>query len=213
MKLNKDDLRLYAITDRSWLKEKQSIFDIVEEALAGGATMIQVREKALKREDFIKQVLAIKPLCHRYSVPLIVNDDVYVAIESKADGVHVGQNDLDSGYVRKMIPSSMILGVSTQTVEQSIRAEKMGADYLGVGAIFPTSTKDDASSLNVNILKEITSSVSLPIVAIGGICEHNICKLENSGIAGISLISAIFAQPDIQKTTSDLLEIVKRTKF
>ncbi|MCY1152747.1 MAG: thiamine phosphate synthase [Sphaerochaetaceae bacterium] len=213
MKFSKDQLKLYAITDRQWLKDNQSIYDIVEQALEGGATMIQVREKTLDKNSFIKEVKSILPLCHRYGVPLIVNDDIQVALESKADGIHLGQSDLNSNNINKVVPQSMILGISAQNINQALKAEKMGASYLGVGAVFTTDTKRDASVLNPFILKEIAQSVNIATVAIGGINNNNIKLLENTSIAGISLISAIFAQDNIQQATSDILSIIKRTKF
>ncbi|MDC7251158.1 MAG: thiamine phosphate synthase [Sphaerochaetaceae bacterium] len=213
MKFSKDQLKLYAITDRHWLKDNQSIYDIVEQALEGGATMIQVREKTLDKNSFIKEVKSILPLCHRYGVPLIVNDDIQVALESKADGIHLGQSDLNSNNLNKVVPQSMILGISAQNINQALKAEKMGASYLGVGAVFTTDTKRDASVLNPFILKEIAQSVNIATVAIGGINKNNIKLLENTSIAGISLISAIFAQDNIQQATSDILSIIKRTKF
>ncbi|MGD6730590.1 MAG: thiamine phosphate synthase [Pleomorphochaeta sp.] len=213
MKFSKDQLKLYAITDRQWLKDNQSIYDIVEQALEGGSTMIQVREKTLDKNSFIKEVKSILPLCHRYGVPLIVNDDIQVALESKADGIHLGQSDLNSNNINKVVPQSMILGISAQNINQALKAEKMGASYLGVGAVFTTDTKRDASVLNPFILKEIAQSVNIATVAIGGINNNNIKLLENTSIAGISLISAIFAQDNIQQATSDILSIIKRTKF
>ncbi len=213
MKFSKDQLKLYAITDRTWLKENQSIYDIVEQALDGGATIIQVREKTLDKYSFIKEVKTILPLCHRYGVPLIVNDNIQVALESKADGIHLGQSDLNSSNINKLVPQSMILGISAQNINQALKAEKMGASYLGVGAVFSTDTKVDADNLNPKILKEIAQSVDIATVAIGGINKNNIKLLENTSIAGISLISAIFAQDNILEATQDLLSIVERTKF
>lgn len=213
MKFYNEQLKLYAITDRQWLKKDQSLFDIVEQALDGGATMIQVREKSLDEISFIKEVKEIIPLCHRYGVPVIVNDKISVAINSNADGIHLGQDDLSTSFIKNKIPTSMILGISAQTVEQALEAEKLGASYLGVGSVFKTDTKSDAITLSPKILKEISQSVKIPTVAIGGITKDNIHLLENTSIEGISLISAIFAQEDISKATTELLEIVKGTKF
>ena len=213
MKFYNEQLKLYAITDRQWLKKNQSLFSIVEQALDGGATMIQVREKSLDEISFIKEVKEIIPLCHRYGVPVIVNDKISVAINSNADGIHLGQDDLSTSFIKNKIPTSMILGISAQTVEQALEAEKLGASYLGVGSVFKTDTKSDAITLSPKILKEISQSVKIPTVAIGGITKENIHLLENTSIEGISLISAIFAQEDISKATTELLEIVKGTKF
>ena len=213
MKFDKNQLELYAITDRSWLKKDQSIYDIVEQAIAGGATMIQVREKNLSKRDFIKEVCNIKPLCYRNNIPLIVNDDLSIAIESNADGIHLGQQDLKKYLIESSIPKSMILGISAQNLEQAIEAKNMGAHYLGVGAIFPTSSKDDAQNLNISILKEITKNVDIPVVAIGGINEDNIPLLSNTNINGVSIISAIFAKDDVKTAAENLKKIIRRTSF
>ncbi len=213
MKLNKDCLKLYAITDRSWLKKNESIYDIVEKALAGGATMIQIREKTLERNLFLKEIINIIPICHRYGVPLIVNDYLSLAIESKADGVHIGQKDIISSITNMNIPESMILGISAGSIKQAQIAKNSGADYLGVGAVFPTSTKNDAENLNLNILRSIAESVDIPTVAIGGINKKNIPLLANTSIAGVSLISAIFNNEDIKSATTNLRNIIERTNF
>ena len=213
MKLDRNSLKLYAITDRSWLKKNESIYDIVEKALDGGITMLQIREKFLARDLFLKEINNIKPMCHRYGVPLIVNDYLSLAIESNADGIHIGQKDIKSSINNMNIPKSMILGVSAMSIEQAKLAEKSGADYLGVGAVFPTTTKQNAENLNVNILKTIAERTSIPTVAIGGINKENISLLTNTSIAGISLISAIFNSNDIKKATIEIKEIIERTKF
>lgn len=213
MKFTKDQLKLYAISDRSWLNQNQNLYDIIEQALDGGATMIQIREKNLDKNQFLKEVVNIKPLCKRYGVPLIVNDNLSIAIEAKADGVHLGQNDIYNYSILKNIPKSMIIGLSAQTVEQAKRGEKYGATYIGVGSIFNTQTKKDAQNLSIDILKEITANINIAVVAIGGITKENINLLENTSIAGISVISSIFAQSNITKATRELLDIVKRTAF
>ena len=213
MKLDRNSLKLYAITDRSWLKKNESIYDIVEKALDGGITMLQIREKFLDRDLFLKEINNIKPMCHRYGVPLIVNDYLSLAIESNADGIHIGQKDIKSSINNMNIPKSMILGVSAMSIEQAKLAEKSGADYLGVGAVFPTTTKQNAENLNVNILKTIAERTSIPTVAIGGINKDNISLLTNTSIAGISLISAIFNSNDIKMATIEIKEIIERTKF
>lgn len=213
MKFSKEQLKLYAITDRSWLKNDQTICDIVEEAILGGATMIQIREKEISKEKFIEEVYKIKPICKTYNIPLIINDDLEIALNCEADGVHLGQSDLTENFSRKDIPSAMILGISAQNLSQALKAESFGADYLGVGAVFPTDTKKDADNLNLDILKEITSNVSIPVVGIGGINLTNIPLLKGSQIAGVSIISAIFASDDIIKTTKELSRVIDRTKF
>jgi len=200
-------LCLYAITDHTWLQGR-SIEEVTEEALIGGATMIQIREKNISFDEYVKRALSLKKLCHRYGVPLIVNDNVEVAIASEADGVHVGQSDLDCISARKKIPSSFILGVSAQTVEQAQEAERNGADYLGVGALFPTDTKEDAHTISLDLFDEICSSVSLPIVGIGGIDCAKIKRLKGHKMKGVSVISAIFASPNITKATAELYQEV-----
>ena len=212
MNIKREDLLLYAITDRYWLNGRR-LYDDVEKALRGGATILQLREKELDDESFLREAIELKELCGRYNVPFIVNDNVEVALKSDADGIHVGQHDMEASDVRRLIGKDKILGVSAQTVEQAILAEKMGADYLGVGAVFPTGSKDDADDVSLETLEAICRSVSIPVVAIGGIKEENIKLLSGRGIAGISVISAIFAQPDIEEATKRLLTECDRGRF
>lgn len=202
------DLTLYAITDRHWLNG-QTLKSQVEKALKGGATMIQIREKDLNEKDFLLEAEELLALCRSYNVPFIVNDNVELAVKVGADGVHVGQSDMNARDVRALIGNDKILGVSTQTVEQALFAQECGADYLGVGAVFPTGSKDDAEVLDRKTLMDICKAVSIPVVAIGGITKDNVRELKGTGIAGISVISAIFAQKDIQNATAELL---KRTE-
>lgn len=202
------DLTLYAITDRHWLNG-QTLKSQVEKALKGGATMIQIREKDLNEKDFLLEAEELLALCRSYNVPFIVNDNVELAVKIGADGVHVGQSDMNARDVRALIGNDKILGVSTQTVEQALFAQECGADYLGVGAVFPTGSKDDAEVLDRKTLMDICKAVSIPVVAIGGITKDNVRELKETGIAGISVISAIFAQKDIQNATAELL---KRTE-
>ena len=202
------DLTLYAITDRHWLNH-QTLKSQVEKALKGGATMIQIREKDLNEKDFLLEAEELLALCRSYNVPFIVNDNVELAVKIGADGVHVGQSDMNARDVRALIGNDKILGVSTQTVEQALFAQECGADYLGVGAVFPTGSKDDAEVLDRKTLMDICKAVSIPVVAIGGITKDNVRELKGTGIAGISVISAIFAQKDIQNATAELL---KRTE-
>lgn len=203
MKFDKKDLLLYAVTDRSWL-HGQSLYDQVREALEGGTTMLQLREKELDYSRFLEEGLEIQKLCRSFHVPFIINDNVTLAKEIGADGVHVGQSDMAAGDVRALLGPDKILGVSAQTVEQAVLAEKNGADYLGVGAVFPTGSKADAVEVSHNTLREICSAVSIPVVAIGGITRDNISQLAGSGICGIAVISAIFAQADIRAASADL---------
>ena len=202
MNCDKKDLLLYAVTDRAWLGNK-TLAQQVEESLKG-ATMIQLREKHLDRETFKTEALELKELCRRYSVPLIINDNVELALEIGADGVHVGQEDLEAGRARSLLGPDKILGVSAHCVEEALRAQKAGADYLGAGAVFPTGTKDDVSVLPYERLKDICAAVDIPVVAIGGIGAHNILQLSGSGVAGVAVVSAIYAQPDVQQAARDL---------
>lgn len=209
MKFDKKSLLLYAVTDRSWLGS-ETLESAVEKALIGGATIVQLREKELDTEKFLAEAKVIKELCKKYQVPFIVNDNVDIAIAVDADGVHVGQKDMEAGKVRELIGRDKILGVSVQTVEQAVLAEKRGADYLGVGAVFHTGSKADADHVSYETLKEICKTVSIPVVAIGGINKDNIMELSGSGICGIAVISAIFAQPDIVKATAQLKELTQK---
>ena len=208
MNCDKNSLLLYAVTDRSWLNGR-TLYEQVEDALKGGATFIQLREKKLDKEDFLKEAIEIQALCREYHVPFVINDDVDIALQMDADGVHVGQSDMEAGDVRAKLGPDKIIGVSTQTVEQAILAEKHGADYLGVGAVFPTTSKDDAAEVSYDTLKAICEAVSIPVVAIGGITQENVVKLTGSGIDGVAVISAIYAQKDIKKAAADLKAAVK----
>ena len=209
MKCDKNDLILYAVTDRTWLGNR-TLCEQVEETLKGGATFVQLREKELDDKAFLKEAFAIKELCRKYNVPFVINDNVDIAVMVNADGVHVGQKDMAAGYVRTVIGKNKILGVSVQSVEQAILAEKMGADYLGVGAVFSTGSKADADDVSHETLKEICDAVSIPVVAIGGIGIDNILELTGSGICGVAVISAIFAADNIQKATAKLKKITKQ---
>ena len=209
MKLDKKSLLLYAVTDRAWLNGKP-LYEQVEKAIKGGVTFVQLREKNLTEEEFTKEALEIQKLCKKYNIPFIINDNVEIARLIKSDGVHVGQDDMKANNVRAIIGEDKILGVSVQTVEQALLAKKAGADYLGVGAIFPTGSKSDAYDVSLNTLKEICSAVNIPVVAIGGISTENVSELKNSGISGIAVISAIFAKEDIESETKKLKELTKK---
>ncbi len=203
MKVSKESLLLYAITDRSWLRGR-TLRSQVEEALDGGATFLQLREKNLDDAHFLEEARELQALCREHGVPFIVNDNVDVALAMGADGIHVGQHDMEAGDVRKLLGPDKILGVSAQTVDQAILAEQRGADYLGVGAVFPTGSKDDADDVSFEELKAICEAVSIPVVAIGGISLKNVKELAGSGICGIAVISAIFAQNDIKMAAQQL---------
>ncbi len=198
MKLSKQDLAVYAVTDRKWLKEEETLAQQVEKAIQGGATIIQLREKHLRDEEFLAQAQAVKQVTDRYGVPLIINDNVDVAIAVDAAGVHVGQEDMGAGEVRRKLGPQKILGVSAQTVAHALAAQAAGADYLGVGAVFPTSSKDDAVEVDKETLQAICGAVEIPTVAIGGITADNMTQLQGTGIVGVAVISAIFGQPDVK---------------
>lgn len=208
MKCDKKDLLLYAVTDRSWLNG-ETLYSQVEKSLKGGATFMQLREKDLDEENFLKEAVEIKELCKKYNVPFIINDNVDIALSMGADGVHVGQSDMEALDVRKKLGPDKIIGVSAQTVEQALMAEKHGADYLGVGAVFHTGTKPDAGDVSFETLKAICEAVSIPVVAIGGITKDNVMELKGSGITGVAVVSAIFAQKNIEAATKELLEKTK----
>ena len=203
MKCDSLAMRLYAVTDRAWLSH-QTLKEQVEEALKGGATCIQLREKELDELSFLEEAEELCALCRAYHVHFIVNDNVKIALACGADGIHVGQHDMQAGDVRKAIGDNMILGVSAQTVEQALEAERNGADYLGVGAVFATSTKLDADAVSHETLREICRAVSIPVVAIGGISKENIMQLSGTGVDGVALVSAIFASGDIENTCREL---------
>ena len=207
MKCSKENLLLYAVTDRYWLGER-TLYDVVKESLDGGVTFIQLREKHLDHEHFLKEAKDLKALCKEYGIPFVINDNVEIALEMDADGVHVGQSDMEAGDVRAKLGPDKIIGVSAQTVEQAILAEKRGADYLGVGAVFPTNSKDDAEDVSYETLKAICEAVSIPVIAIGGITKENVKKLAGSGICGVAVISAIYGQKEIEKAAKSLKEAV-----
>ena len=203
MNCRKEDMVLYAITDRHWLNG-ESLYQQVEKALQGGVTFLQLREKKLDKELFMKEAREIKELCRKYKVPFIINDNVEIAKAIDADGVHVGPSDMEAGDVRKRLGADKIIGVSAKTVEQALLAEKHGADYLGVGAVFSTSTKTDATGVSHETLRDICQAVKIPVVAIGGITKDNVNELSGYGADGIAVISAIFAQENITEAAKDL---------
>lgn len=209
MRFDKSSLLLYAVTDRHWLGNR-SLVGVVKESLDGGVTFVQLREKDLDHDRFLREARYIKNICHDYHVPFVVNDNIEIAMEVDADGVHVGQSDMEVSEVRKLLGPKKIIGVSAQTVEQAIAAWKGGATYLGVGAVFPTGSKEDAEAVSLTTLKEICASVSIPVVAIGGITLENIKELAGTGIDGIAVISAIYAQENIREASEKLKEEVKK---
>ena len=214
MLVRKDDLLLYAVTDRRWLHGKR-LYDAAESALQGGVTFLQLREKStgtMPRASLLKEARELLALCRRYRVPFVIDDDVELAMAIGADGVHVGQSDMEAGTARRRIGKDKILGVSVQTVKEARIAAECGADYLGVGAVFPTNSKEDAEIVRYETLKEICSAAAVPVVAIGGINDENVMQLAGSGVAGIAVISAIFAKKDIRIAAQRLLHKVKEAK-
>ncbi|MDD6299959.1 thiamine phosphate synthase [Hornefia butyriciproducens] len=203
MKSDKENLLLYAVTDRHWTG-RETLRQQVEAALRGGVTFVQLREKNMKHDAFRKEALEIRDLCRAYRVPFVLDDDVSLAMEVDADGIHVGQSDMEAGDVRALIGPDRILGVSACTVEEAVAAEQRGADYLGVGAVFPTGSKDDARPVTRETLRKICEAVTIPVIAIGGITEQNVMELAGSGICGVAVISAIFGQPEIESATKRL---------
>jgi len=209
MKCSRDSLRLYAVTDRHWLGAK-TLAQAVEEALRGGATMVQLREKDLPDDLFLAEALALKPLAARYGAPLIINDRVEVAMACGADGVHLGQDDADPRAVRLRLGPHKIIGVSAHNAAEAVAAERNGADYLGSGALFPTSTKDNADALPLNELKRIAAAVSIPVVGIGGITADNLPALKGTGLCGAAVVSALFAAPDIEASARRLRRLADK---
>lgn len=201
--MDKKILRLYAVTDRSWLNGR-ALEDDIEKAIKGGVTLVQLREKNIATDDIIKSAIRIKSVCKKHGIPLIINDNVDAVIGSDADGVHLGQSDMSISEARKILGKNKIIGATAKTVEQAQKAELEGADYLGSGAIFGTTTKDDAKKMDIETLKSITQSVKIPVVAIGGITGENILELRGTGISGAAVVSGIFAQNDIEKAAEDL---------
>ena len=203
MKLDKCDLLLYAVTDRHWLNGR-TLLEVVRESLDGGVTMLQLREKTLEEGAFLEEARALQALCRERHVPFIVNDNVDIARAMGADGVHVGQSDMEALDVRAKLGPDKIIGVSAHSVEEALLAEKHGADYLGVGAMFPTGSKADVQELPYETLKDICAAVSIPVVAIGGISQVNVAKLAGSGICGVAVISAIYAAKNIKSAAEEL---------
>lgn len=210
MNCDKKDLLLYAVTDRHWLNGR-SLRQVVEESLDGGVTMVQLREKQLEEGTFLEEAKELQALCRQRRIPFLVNDNVDIALAMNADGVHVGQSDMEALDVRKKLGPDKIIGVSAQTVEQALLAQAHGADYLGVGAVFPTGSKDDAVEVPFETLKAICQAVRIPVVAIGGISKANVEQLRGSGICGVAVISAIYGAGDIEGAARELKEAVRAT--
>lgn len=198
MKCDKRMVLLYAVTDRAWTG-KQTLYEQVEAALKGGVTCVQLREKELDEESFLKEAVEISELCKRYGVPFFINDNVEIAIKCHADGIHVGQEDMEASSVRERVGDEMMIGVSVHSVDEALEAVKHGADCLGVGSMFTTSTKKDVSVIPKDVLRDICDAVDIPVVAIGGICKSNISELAGAGMDGVALVSAIFSADNIEE--------------
>lgn len=205
--MNNINLTLYAVTDRNCLKNI-SLHDAVKAALDGGVTVVQLREKDMSIDEYIKEAIELKELCHSYNVPLIIDDNIHVCIKAEADGVHLGQNDMPCNEARKLLGKDKIIGITAKTVEQAQTAQRMGADYLGSGAVFGTLTKADAINMDMETLKNICASVSIPVVAIGGINITNINRLTGTGISGAAIVSGIFANNNITEATKQLRSVM-----
>lgn len=206
LNISEKKLTLYAVTDRKWLQDGQTLAGQVEQAILGGVTVVQLREKHASAAEFLALAQEVKQVTDRYQVPLIINDNLEVALAVDAAGIHVGQEDLAAAAVRQKIGDKKVVGVSAQTVEQALAAEQAGADYLGVGAVFPTSSKDDAVEVDFTTLQAICQAVQIPVVAIGGITAQNMTALQGSGIVGVAVISAIFGKPDVKKAAQELAD-------
>ena len=211
LRVNADAMTLYAVTDRTWVKDT-TLMDQVKEALEGGITFLQLREKHLSKEEFIKEAREMKELSKEYKVPFVINDNIEVALAVDADGVHIGQDDMSVEEARKLLGEDKIIGVSAHNVEEAIKAQKGGADYLGVGAVCATSTKKDANVVSKEEIKKICHTVEIPVVAIGGIKKENIKTQEGTDVDGVAVVSAIFAAKDIKKDTKQLRSLVEEMK-
>lgn len=209
MKCEREHMLLYAVTDRAWVGE-MSLYEQVEAALKNGVTCVQLREKDLDEEQFLQEAMKLAAMCRTYGVPFIVNDNVEIAIACHADGIHVGQEDMQAADVRKRVGDEMIIGVSAHTVEEALEAVENGADYLGLGAVFSTSTKTDVDVMPMETVKAICDAVNVPTVAIGGISKDNLMELAGSGVDGVAVVSAIFGAEDVGAATKELRQLVDK---
>lgn len=205
--MKREVLRLYAVTDRSWLGT-ETLAEQTEKALRGGATFVQLREKNMEPDALLREAVEIGRLCRAYGVPFVINDDVELAVRCGADGVHVGQEDMAAEEARRLLGPDKIVGVTCKNVEEARIAQAQGADYIGSGAMFPSTAKPGAQGISFEMLQKICAAVEIPVVAIGGISQSNVLKLQGTGIAGIAVVSAIYAQPDIEGATRQLYQTV-----
>lgn len=207
MKLNGSRLRLYAVTDRAWAADEDALMDQIAAAIDGGAGIVQLREKHLDHDAFLKEAKRFVALCREKGAVSIINDDVDIALAADADGVHVGQEDLAAGRAREVLGPDKIVGVSAHNVTEALAAQAAGADYLGVGAAFSTGTKTDAKPITRETIRAVTAAVEIPAVAIGGITRENLPQLSGCGLAGVAVVSALFAQPDVKAAARELLAL------
>ena len=207
MKLNGSQLRLYAVTDRAWAADEDALMDQIAAAIDGGAGIVQLREKHLDHDAFLKEAKRFVALCREKGAVSIINDDVDIALAADADGVHVGQEDLAAGRAREVLGPDKIVGVSAHNVDEALAAQAAGADYLGVGAAFSTGTKTDAKPITRETIRAVTAAVDIPAVAIGGITRENLPQLSGCGLAGVAVVSALFAQPDVKAAARELLAL------
>lgn len=211
MRIHPEDLTLYAVTDRSWIKER-TLVEQIEEALEGGITFLQLREKHLPEDQLVEEAKKIKELTNKYQVPFIINDNIALARKVDADGVHLGQDDMNVREARKLLGPDKIIGVSAHNVVEALEAQEGGADYLGVGAVHVTSTKEDANKISTDEIRKICDTVKIPVVGIGGIKKDNIQVLKGTGVDGVAVVSAIFAAEDITNACMELRKCVEEMK-
>lgn len=210
MNIQREDLRLYAVTDRAWAADGDALMDQIEAAVRGGVRVVQLREKGLDRAAFLAEARRFTALCRRLGVAGIINDSVEIALASGADGVHVGQGDLEAGRARELLGPDKIVGVSAHSPEEARRAREAGADYLGCGAAFATGTKADAKPISKETIRAVTAAAGVPVVAIGGVSRENILELKGLGLAGVAVVSGIFGQPDAEAAARELLALARQ---
>ena len=210
MNIQREDLRLYAVTDRAWAADGDALMDQIEAAVRGGVRVVQLREKGLDRAAFLAEARRFTALCRRLGVAGLINDSVEIALASGADGVHVGQSDLEAGRARELLGPDKIVGVSAHSPEEARRAREAGADYLGCGAAFATGTKADAKPISKETIRAVTAAAGVPVVAIGGVSRENILELKGLGLAGVAVVSGIFGQPDAEAAARELLALARQ---